>query len=37
MKKLQPDITIAWIGANIPYEPDSMARLVDGLRKAGME
>jgi tetratricopeptide (TPR) repeat protein len=37
LKKLQPDISIAWIEANIPYKPAAMAKLVDGLRKAGLE
>ena len=37
MKKLQPGITIAWIEGNIPYMPDAMAKLVAGLRKAGLE
>jgi TolB-like protein/class 3 adenylate cyclase/tetratricopeptide (TPR) repeat protein len=37
MKVLQPDISIDWIKANIPYKPNAMAKLVDGLRKAGLE
>ena len=37
LKNLQPDISIAWIEANIPYKPDAMAKLVAGLRKAGLE
>jgi TolB-like protein/class 3 adenylate cyclase/Flp pilus assembly protein TadD len=37
LKKLQPDISIAWIEANIPYKPAAMAKLVDGLRKAGLD
>jgi adenylate cyclase len=37
LKTLQPDISIAWIEANIPYKPDAMSKLVDGLRKAGFE
>jgi hypothetical protein len=34
---VQPDISIAWIEGNIPYKPDTMAKLVAGLRKAGLE
>jgi adenylate cyclase len=37
LKKLQPDISIAWIEANVPYKPDTMAKLIAGLRKAGLE
>ena len=37
LKKIQPDISIAWIEENIPYKPDAMAKLVVGLRKAGLE
>ncbi len=37
LKKLQPDISIAWVEANAPYKPDGMAKLVTGLRKAGLE
>lgn len=37
LKKLQPDISIAWIEANIPYKPQAMAKLVEGLRKVGLE
>jgi TolB-like protein/class 3 adenylate cyclase/Flp pilus assembly protein TadD len=37
LKELQPGISIAWIEANIPYKPDAMAKLVAGLRQAGLE
>ncbi len=37
LKKIQPDISIAWIEANAPYKPNSVAKLVVGLRKAGLE
>lgn len=37
LRKLQPDISIAWIEANIPYKPDAMGKLIAGLRKAGLE
>ena len=37
LKTLEPDISLAWIEANIPYKPDAMTKLVAGLRKAGLE
>jgi adenylate cyclase len=37
LKKIQPDISIAWVEANVPYKPDGMAKIVTGLRKAGLE
>lgn len=37
LKELQPDISIAWIEQNVPYRPAAMAKLLDGLRKAGLE
>jgi tetratricopeptide (TPR) repeat protein len=37
LKELQTDISIAWIEQNVPYRPVAMARLIDGLRKAGLE
>ncbi len=37
LKKLEPNISIAWVEANIPYKPEGMAKLVAGLRKAGLE
>ncbi len=37
LKNLQPEISIGWIEANVPYKPDAMAKLVAGLRKAGLE
>jgi adenylate cyclase len=36
LRKLQPEISIAWIEENIPYKPPAMAKLVAGLRKAGL-
>ena len=37
LKKLQPDISIAWVEENLPYNAEAMAKLVAGLRKAGLE
>jgi TolB-like protein/class 3 adenylate cyclase/tetratricopeptide (TPR) repeat protein len=37
LRKVQPDISIGWVEANIPYQPKAMAKLVEGLRKAGLE
>lgn len=37
LKQLQPDISIAWIEEHIPYRPRAMAKLIEGLRKAGLE
>ena len=37
LKQLQPDISVAWVEENIPYKPDPMAKLVAGLRKAGLQ
>jgi tetratricopeptide (TPR) repeat protein len=34
LEKLQPDVSIAWIEANIPYKTGAMAKLISGLRKA---
>jgi adenylate cyclase len=36
LKSLQPETSIAWIEENIPYKPQAMAKLVAGLRKAGL-
>ena len=36
-KSLQPETSIAWIEENVPYKPQPMAKLVAGLRKAGLE
>jgi adenylate cyclase len=36
LKSLQPEISIAWIEENIPYKQQAMAKLVAGLRKAGL-
>jgi adenylate cyclase len=37
LKAFQQGISIAWIEENVPYKPDAMAKLVAGLRKAGLE
>lgn len=37
LRELQPDISIAWVEDNIPYKPNAMAKLVAGLRRAGLE
>ncbi len=37
LKKLQPDISIAWIEENSPYRREPMAKIVAGLKKAGLQ
>jgi Flp pilus assembly protein TadD len=37
LRELQPDISIAWVEENIPYKPNAMAKLVAGLRRAGLD
>ena len=37
LRGLQPGISIAWVEENIPYKPTAMAKLVAGLRKAGLQ
>jgi TolB-like protein/class 3 adenylate cyclase/tetratricopeptide (TPR) repeat protein len=37
LKGFQPDISIAWVEENIPYKPEPMAKVIAGLRKAGLE
>ena len=37
LKELQPDISIAWIEQNVPYQPGPMAKFLEGMRKAGLE
>jgi hypothetical protein len=34
---LQPDISIAWIEQNVPYQPGLMAKFLEGMRKAGLQ
>jgi TolB-like protein/Tfp pilus assembly protein PilF len=37
LKILQPETSIAWIVENTPYKPQAMAKLVAGLRRAGLD
>jgi len=37
LKELQPDISRGWIEQNSPYAPGPMTKLLDGMRKAGLE
>jgi TolB-like protein len=35
--ELQPNISIAWLKAHIPYTPRAIAHYLDGMRKAGVK
>jgi len=37
LKELQPDISIAWIEQNVPYQPGPMTKFLEGMRKAGLQ
>ena len=37
LQELHPENSIAWVEQNIPLNPGRMAKLVEGLRKAGMQ
>jgi TolB-like protein/Tfp pilus assembly protein PilF len=37
LKELQPDVSIAWIKQNVPYQLGPMAKFLEGMRKAGLE
>ena len=37
LQELHPENSIAWVEQNIPYTPGPMAKLLEGLRKAGMQ
>jgi TolB-like protein/class 3 adenylate cyclase len=37
LKELQPDISIAWIEQNVPYQPGPRAKLLEGMREAGLQ
>jgi adenylate cyclase len=37
LKELQPEISIAWIEKYVPYTTDSMAKFLEGMRKAGLQ
>ena len=36
-KEIRPDISIAWIGQNVPYQPGPMAKFIEGMRIAGLD
>jgi TolB-like protein/class 3 adenylate cyclase/Flp pilus assembly protein TadD len=37
LKELQPEISITWVQQNSPYMPGPMGRLLEGMRKAGLQ
>lgn len=37
LKKMHPDLSIAWIEKYVPYTPGPMAKFIEGMRKAGLE
>jgi len=37
LKKLHPDLSIAWIEKHVPYTPGPMLKFIEGMRKAGLE
>jgi TolB-like protein/Flp pilus assembly protein TadD len=37
MKKVHPDLSVAWIERNVPYSPVPMAKFIQGMRKAGLQ
>jgi len=37
LRRLQPDISIGWMEQYVPYKPVPMARVIEGMRKAGLE
>jgi tetratricopeptide (TPR) repeat protein len=37
LKKLHPEISIAWIEKHVPYTPGPMAKFLEGMRKAGLQ
>jgi TolB-like protein len=37
MKETHPELSIAWIEQNVPYTPQSMAKFLEGMRKAGLQ
>ena len=37
LKELQPDISIAWLEQNAPWRPGPMAKIAEGMRKAGLQ
>jgi hypothetical protein len=36
LRKLHPDISIAWIKQSVPYTAEPMEHFLEGLRKAGL-
>jgi len=37
LKAVHPDLSIAWIESNVPYTAATMAKFVEGMRKAGLQ
>jgi hypothetical protein len=37
MKQTHADLSIAWIEQNVPYMPSTMAKFLEGMRKAGLQ
>lgn len=37
LKQMHPDLSIAWIEENVPYQPEPMMKFVEGMRKAGLQ
>jgi hypothetical protein len=37
LKEVFPEITIAWIEQYVPYTARTMAKFLEGMRKAGLE
>jgi adenylate cyclase len=37
LKKMHPDLSIAWIEQNVPYTAGPMTKFIEGMRKAGLE
>ena len=37
LKELQPEISITWVQQNSPYMPGPMGKLLEGMRKAGLQ
>jgi adenylate cyclase len=36
LRQVQPNISVAWIKASVPYPDHTMPRFLEGLRKAGL-
>jgi hypothetical protein len=37
LKKLHPELSIAWIEKYVSYTPAPMAKFLEGMRKAGLD